>query len=70
MMIDVKGHYETHDRWPLKITKLEPGDSRAFDATPGTYYVMLQQASYYSDNIKFENVKKISYIEGSFKKST
>jgi quercetin dioxygenase-like cupin family protein len=66
MMIDVKGHHETHDRWPLKITKLEPGESRAFDATPGTYYVMLQQASYYSDNIKFENVNGAFAVNGHF----
>lgn len=56
MMLNVRGTYETDDRWPLKITKLESGESRAFDYTQGTYYVMLQNASYYSDNIKLEDV--------------
>lgn len=56
MMIDVKGVFATKDRWPLTITKLEAGESRAFDATDGTYYVMLEHASYYADNVKFENV--------------
>jgi quercetin dioxygenase-like cupin family protein len=55
-MIDVKNTYETKDRWPLKITKLESGESRAFDATSGTYYLMLHNASYYADDVKFENV--------------
>jgi len=56
MMIDVKGTFTTQDRWPLRLTKLETGESRAFDSTPGTYYIMLQRASYYADNIKFEDV--------------
>lgn len=56
MMIDVKGVFATQDRWPLRITKLESGESRAFDYTPGTYYIMLQNASYYADNVKFEDV--------------
>ena len=56
MMIDVKGVFATQDRWPLRITKLESGESRAFDYTPGTYYIMLQNASYYANNVKFEDV--------------
>jgi quercetin dioxygenase-like cupin family protein len=56
MMIDVKGTFTTQDRWPLTITKLESGESRAFDAIDGTYYIMLEHASYYADSVKFENV--------------
>lgn len=56
MMINIKGTFSTQDRWPLHITKLEAGESCAFDNISGTYYIMLQNASYYSDNVKFENV--------------
>lgn len=55
-MFNVKGNFETDDRWPLKLTKLEQTESQAFDVTKGTYYIMLQNASYFSDNVKFENV--------------
>ena len=66
MMIDVKGTFTTQDRWPLRITKLEAGESRAFDYTPGTYYVMLQNASYYADNVKFEDVCAAFAINNHF----
>lgn len=66
MMLNIKGSYETQDRWPLKLTKLEIGESRAFDATGGTYYIMLQNASYYSDNIKFENVNAALAVNSFF----
>jgi len=66
MMIDVKGVFETDDRWPLRLTKLEQHDSWAFDATKGSYYVMLQNASYYSDNIKFENVNAAFAVNEHF----
>ena len=66
MMIDVKGQFKTQDRWPLIITKLEIGESRAFDATGGAYYIMLQNASYYSDNIKFENVNAAFTVNSFF----
>lgn len=55
-MINVKNTYETNDRWPLTLTKLESGESRAFDSTKGTYYLMLHNADYYSDTVKFENI--------------
>jgi quercetin dioxygenase-like cupin family protein len=66
MMIDVKGTYTTQDRWPLRVTKLEPGESRAFDASAGTHYVLLQNASYYADNIKFEDVNAAFAINNHF----
>jgi quercetin dioxygenase-like cupin family protein len=66
MMLNVRGQFETGDRWPLVITKLEPGESRAFDATMGTWYVMLQNASYYSDNVKFENVDAAFAVNDHF----
>jgi quercetin dioxygenase-like cupin family protein len=65
-MINVQGQFETQDRWPLKITKLAAGESRAFDATVGTYYIMLQEASYYSDNVKFESVNGAFAVNGHF----
>lgn len=55
-MFNVKGTVEIDDRWPLKLIKLERNESQAFDATKGTYYIMLQNASYFSDKVKFENV--------------
>ena len=66
MMLNVQGQFETVDRWPLVVTKLEPGESQAFDATTGTWYIMLQNASYYSDNIKFENVNAAFAVNNHF----
>lgn len=66
MMLNVRGVFETDDRWPLRLTKLEPGESRAFDYTRGTYYVMLQNASYYSDNVKLESVNAALSVNNHF----
>ena len=66
MMFNVRGNYETDDRWPLKLTKLEQTQSHAFDATKGTYYIMLQNASYYADNVKFESVNAAFAVNGHF----
>jgi quercetin dioxygenase-like cupin family protein len=66
MMINVRGVFETDDRWPLRLTKLEAGESRAFDSTKGTYYVMLQNASYYSNNVKLEDVNAALAINTHF----
>lgn len=66
MMINVKGTFATQDRWPLRLTKLESGESRAFDYTPGTYYVMLQNASYYANNVKFEDVNAAFAVNNHF----
>ena len=65
-MINVQGQFATQDRWPLRITKLEAGESRAFDATAGTYYIMLQTASYYSDSVKFESVNGAFAVNDHF----
>lgn len=65
-MFKLNGTYETDDRWPLRLTKLEAGESRAFDYTRGTYYVMLQKASYYSDNVKLEDVDAALCINNHF----
>jgi quercetin dioxygenase-like cupin family protein len=65
-MLNVRGVFETDDRWPLRLTKLEAGESRAFDSTRGTYYVMLQHASYYSDTVKLENVNAALTINNHF----
>ena len=66
MMINVKDSFTTQDRWPLRITKLEAGESRAFDATAGTYYIMLQTASYYSDTANFESVNGAFCVNSHF----
>lgn len=66
MMLNVQGVFDTNDRWPLRLTKLEAGESRAFDYTKGTYYIMLQNASYYSDNVKLENVNAALAINNHF----
>ena len=66
MMLNVQGVFETDDRWPLRLTKLEAGESRAFDYTRGTYYVMLQNASYYSDNVKLEDVNAALAVNNHF----
>jgi len=65
-MLNVKGVYQTQDRWPLKLTKLEAGESRAFDATTGTYYVMLRNASYFSDTVKVEAVNAAFCVNSHF----
>jgi quercetin dioxygenase-like cupin family protein len=66
MMINVKDFYETKDRWPLKITKLEMGETRSFDQTSGMYYVMLQNSSYYADNVHFEKVNAAIAVSTNF----
>ena len=66
MMLNVEDQFETVDRWPLIITKLGHGESRAFDATVGTWYIVLQNASYYSDNVKFENVNAAFAVNNHF----
>lgn len=66
MMLNVRGVFETDDRWPLRLTKLESGESRAFDYTRGTYYVMLQNASYYSGNVKLEDVDSALAVNNHF----
>ena len=65
-MFLVSGAFETNDRWPLRLIKLDAGESRAFDYTRGTYYVMLQNASYYSDNVKLEDVNGALSINNHF----
>jgi quercetin dioxygenase-like cupin family protein len=66
MMINIEDSFTTQDRWPLKIIKLAAGESRAFDATAGTYYIMLQNASYYSDTVRFESVNGAFAVNGHF----
>ena len=66
MTFIVKGVQESDDRWPLRITKLEAGESRAFDFTRGTYYIMLQEASYYSDSVKLEHVNAALAVNNHF----
>lgn len=66
MMINIKGVFETDDRWPLRLTKLKEGESRAFDSTQGTYYVILQQASYYSNSVKLEDVNAALAVNNHF----
>lgn len=65
-MFLVKGTYETQDRWPLRVTKIDNNQSQAFDATRGIYYIMLQNASYYADNAKFENVNAAFAVDNHF----
>jgi len=66
MMLNIQGVFETNDRWPLRLTKLEASESRAFDYTKGTYYVILQNASYYSDNVKLEEVNAALAVNDHF----
>jgi quercetin dioxygenase-like cupin family protein len=65
-MLNVEGIFETDDRWPLRLTKLEAGESRAFDYTKGTYYIILQNASYFADNVKFEDVNAAFAVNNHF----
>ena len=66
MILNVQGVFETDDRWPLRLTKLEAGESRAFDYTQGTYYVILQNANYYSDKVKLEDVNAALAVNNHF----
>lgn len=65
-MLTVKGTYETYDRWPLKLTKIESGENHAFDCTSGTYYIMLRNASFISDQAQFETVNAAFAVNQSF----
>lgn len=66
MILNVQGQYQTQDRWPLQLTKLEIGQSRAFDSTQGTYYIMLQNASYYADGVSFEKCNAAFTVNNHF----
>lgn len=55
-MIEIVNNYETVDRWPLKITKISPHETKTFEATSGTYYIMLRHASFTSQQINLNNV--------------
>lgn len=55
-MINIEHNYQTNDRWPLSLIKINTGESLAFDKTEGTYYVLLKNASFFSDSVKFENI--------------
>lgn len=66
MMIDIKDRFETQDRWPLRCTKLNAWESQAFDASTGTYYVMLRDADFYSNSAKLERVNGAVATSGHF----
>ena len=55
-MINLEDVTQINDRWPLRITKINSNDSKAFDQTYGTYYILLKDADFFSDSIKFEKV--------------
>jgi quercetin dioxygenase-like cupin family protein len=65
-MINLTKVFETKDRWPLKVTKLESGDLTSFESTNGTYYVMLRNANFFGDKIKFLNVNAAFCINHNF----
>ena len=50
----------------MVIDKLGPGESRAFDRTDGTYYVLLQDSSFYSDNANFDSVNAAFAVNSHF----
>ena len=52
-MLHVTGNFKTQDRWPLELTKLEPEQQKTFPATEGTYYVLLRNATFRSDDAVF-----------------
>jgi len=65
-MLNVEGEFTTNDRWPIRLIKLQKNESRAFDSITGTYYILLQNASYYSDSCKFENVNAAFCVNNHF----
>jgi quercetin dioxygenase-like cupin family protein len=65
-MFLLKDEFKTHDRWPLKITKIEEGSSQHFEESTGTYYVMLQNSSYHSNKIQIEKVNAAFAVNESF----
>jgi quercetin dioxygenase-like cupin family protein len=65
-MINLTEVFETKDRWPLKVTKLVSGDLTSFEPTTGTYYVMLRNANFFGDNVKFINVNATFCINHKF----
>jgi len=56
MMRNVKGVFNTSDRWPLKLTKVESNESKKMDKTPGTYYVLTRNADLIGDNVKLSQI--------------
>ena len=62
----VKSEYETKDRWILKITRLEPGQTKKFNPQ-GTDYVMLAGASIQSKKFDVKNVTAACTITEPYK---
>ena len=65
-MLHVKNEFVTQDRWPLKLTKLEPNEQRSFPATEGTYYVLMRNSTFLSANAEFKNVMGAFGVNHSF----
>ena len=65
-MLHVKNEFVTQDRWPLKLTKLEPNEQRSFPATEGTYYVLMRNSTFSSANAEFKNVMGAFGVNHSF----
>jgi len=65
-MLHVKNEFVTQDRWPLKLTKLEPNEQRSFPATDGTYYVLLRNATYLSNDAVFYHVMGAFGVNNEF----
>lgn len=53
-MLTVNDEFHVNDRWPLHITKINPGDSISFNPS-GTAYVMMRNATYESDTVQLKN---------------
>jgi len=65
-MLHVKNVFKTQDRWPLELTKLEPNETVSFGATDGTYYVLMRNAKFLSQNAEFSNVMGAFGVNHSF----
>jgi quercetin dioxygenase-like cupin family protein len=65
-MINLTEVFETKDRWPLKVTKIDSNESLAFDRTNGTYYILLKNADFFSDSVKFEKVNATFCVNHHF----
>ena len=65
-MLHVKNEFVTQDRWPLKLTKLEPNEQRSFPATEGTYYVLMRNSTFLSEYAEFKNVMGAFGVNHSF----
>jgi len=65
MMLNVTDVFETKDRWPLRITKINSGEIKGFNPQ-GTAYVMLNNATFTGEESSFRKINGALCLNNMF----